>query len=105
MTIAVPYSARPWADRQELSLLLILIGGACTGFSGILVRLSEIGTIATGGWRLGIATLVLLPFAARAGAREFSGTREFSWRPSPILVIAGLFFSVDMCFYHWSLAL
>jgi drug/metabolite transporter (DMT)-like permease len=101
MTLSVPYTGRARADRLELSLLLILIGGACTGFSGILVRLSEIGTIATGGWRLAIATLVLLPFAAGAGSRA----KDFAWRPSPILLLAGLFFAVDMCFYHWSLAL
>jgi drug/metabolite transporter (DMT)-like permease len=99
MTIAAPYTGQPLAARRDLSLLLILLGGACTGFSGIFVRLSEIGTIATGGWRLGIATLVLLPFAASGGAKRFA------WRPSPILLLAGLFFAVDMCFYHWSLNL
>jgi drug/metabolite transporter (DMT)-like permease len=102
MTLTVPYTGRTPADRRELSFLLILIGGACTGFSGILVRLSEIGTIATGGWRLAIATLVLLPFAANAGS---GNSKDFAWRPSPILLLAGLFFAVDMCFYHWSLAL
>lgn len=101
MTLTVPYTGRARADRRELSLLLILIGGACTGFSGIFVRLSEIGAIATGGWRLAIATLVLLPLAVGAGG----GAKDFAWRPSPILLLAGLFFAVDMCFYHWSLGL
>jgi drug/metabolite transporter (DMT)-like permease len=99
MTIAAPIPrSSPISDR-ELSLLLILAGGACTGFSGILVRVSEIGTIATGGWRLAIAALVLLPFAARSGAKSTA------LRPSPILLLAGLFFAVDMSFYHWSLGL
>jgi len=97
MTIAVSYPAQ--APARQLSLLLILLGGACTGFSGILVRLSDIGPIATGGWRLAIATLVLLPLAAAAGATTFT------WRGSPLLLLAGVFFAIDMSFYHWSLTL
>jgi drug/metabolite transporter (DMT)-like permease len=102
MTIAAPSLPVPSQSpvgRLQISLLLIPLGGACTGVSGILVRLSDIGPIATGAWRMGIAALVLLPFAAA------SSKAKMSWRPSPILLVAGFFFAIDMCFYHWSLTL
>lgn len=102
MTVAapsLPVPAHTPVARPDMTLLLILLGGACTGFSGILVRLSDVGPIATGAWRMGIATLVLLPFALA------SRKAETTWRPAPILLVAGCFFAVDMCFYHWSLTL
>ena len=98
MTLAAPY-APDRGVRLELSLLLILLGGACTGFSGIFVRLSEIGPIATGAWRLAIAALFLIPLAA-----AYDGKPALT-RISPILIAAGLFFAIDMSFYHWSLGL
>jgi drug/metabolite transporter (DMT)-like permease len=97
MTLVTSY-ARPDSSR-DFGLLIILLGGACTGFSGIFVRLSEVGLIATGAWRMAFAALVLLPFAMAAGSGH--STR----RPSPILLLAGLFFAIDMSFYHWSLGL
>jgi drug/metabolite transporter (DMT)-like permease len=102
MTIAapsLPVPSRTPVARPEMTLLLILLGGACTGFSGILVRLSDVGPIASGAWRMAIATLILLPFAAA------SSKANMNWRPSPILLVAGFFFAIDMSFYHWSLML
>lgn len=102
MTLASsnPYAPDRGGARLELSLLLILLGGACTGFSGIFVRLSEVGLIATGGWRMAIAALFLMPLAAAYDSRDGR-----LGRVSPILIAAGLFFAIDMSFYHWSLAL
>ena len=103
MTVAAPSLPVPShapLTRPDMTLLLILAGGACTGFSGILVRLSDVGPIATGAWRMAIATLVLLPFALAGRDAEAQW-----WRPSPILLVAGMFFAVDICFYHWSLTL
>jgi drug/metabolite transporter (DMT)-like permease len=102
MTVAassLPVPSRNPVARPDGTLLLILLGGACTGFSGILVRLSDIGPIATGAWRMGLATLILLPFAAT------SAKAAMNWRPAPILLVAGFCFAIDMCFYHWSLTL
>src|SRR5262245_30532598 len=87
------------AERQDFSLALIVLGGACTGTSGILMRLSEIGPVATAAWRMLIASLILsaaLPVAQQAAVR---------WRESGLLLLAGLFFAIDMAFYHWALML
>ena len=100
MAITTTYSARPGLDRQQLSLGLILLGGACTGTSGILMRLSEVGPIATAGWRMLVASLIL-----SAAAASFSGGTVFRWRGSAILLLAGFCFAIDMAFYHWSLVL
>lgn len=100
MAVTTTYPARPGLDRQQLSLGLILLGGACTGTSGILMRLSEVGPVATAGWRMLVASLVL---AAAAGT--LNGGATFRWRGSGILLLAGFCFAIDMAFYHWSLVL
>lgn len=95
MTAAATFPAP--AQQRVLLLALIALGGALTGFSGILLRLSEIGPMASGGWRLAIAALAFLPMAMMAGGDAL--------RPSnpAILALAGLFFAVDIGFYHVSL--
>jgi drug/metabolite transporter (DMT)-like permease len=49
---------------------------------------------------MGLASLALLPFLRLARGAGGGGTmRPFS----PILILAGLFFAIDMAFYNWSL--
>jgi len=83
-----------------LPLLIIATGGAMAGFSGIMVRLSETGACATAAWRLLIAVIVFLPLL-----RLKSNRAPGSMRLSPIVVIAGLFFAVDMGFYNIAIGL
>jgi drug/metabolite transporter (DMT)-like permease len=90
----------PFARKQAtLPLMIIAFGGGLTGFSGIFVRFSETGALATGGWRLLFASLALLPFLRLARSDE-EKMRPFS----PILILAGLFFAIDMAFFNWSLS-
>ena len=93
IAVTLPEPAR----QRTLPLVIIALGGALTGFSGILLRLSEIGPIATGGWRLAIATLAFLPMALMAGGDSLRP------RSPAILALAGLFFAIDIAFYHLSL--
>lgn len=98
MTAAADF-LRPADTGLGKALLMVAIGGALTGFSPILVRLSELGPLATAAWRMAFAALAFAPFmlaAARGG-----NTGASAWP----LVLAGLFFSVDLGFYHLSLEL
>lgn len=99
MSVAVPCPAPDRGAQPGLPLLIIAFGGALTGFSGVLVRLSEVDPLATGAWRLLIAAVALAPFMRLARAE---GTRI---KLSPVLVLAGLFFAIDMGLYNWSLDL
>ena len=57
-------AAPPRADAGRWALLALFAGAVTIGFSGIFVRWSETGPIATGVYRMGIAGLALwlLPF-------------------------------------------
>jgi drug/metabolite transporter (DMT)-like permease len=80
-------------------LLIVTLGGAFTGFVGILLRVSEVGPAASGGWRMAFAALVFMPLAAYAG-----GTAALT-RGVPKLLLAGAFFAIDLAFFHRSLLL
>ncbi len=101
MSVAVTYSA-PVKAQSAIPLLIIAFGGSLTGFSGILVRLSEIDPVATGAWRLAIAALALWPFMRLAGNGGGVRLRLSGWA---VLVLAGLFFAIDTGLYNWSLKL
>jgi drug/metabolite transporter (DMT)-like permease len=100
-----PYPSRAGIDRRQLALAVILLGGACTGSSGILMRLSETGPVATAAWRMLIAFAILsaaVPFVGGAAERWQSVLRG---RGLGILVLAGFLFAIDLAFYHWALVL
>ncbi|RAK56239.1 EamA/RhaT family transporter [Phenylobacterium soli] len=70
--------------------------GACViGLSPILVRLTETGPAAAGFWRLAFA-LPLLAMMTRRSNGPIS-------RPSPLALIAGLMFALDLGFWHYGI--
>ncbi|THD59864.1 MAG: EamA/RhaT family transporter [Phenylobacterium sp.] len=74
----------------------MLVFGACViGFSGILVRLTGTGPAAAGFWRLTFA----LPLLAIM-TRRMSGPLG---KPSPIALLCGVFFALDLGFWHYGL--
>ena len=91
-------------DRHESLALAALFAGACAvASSGIFVRLSQTGPIATGFWRGALA----LPFlAAWAWAQDrHRGPRWYGWVGDARIFWAGVFFTGDLAFWHWSLLL
>lgn len=89
----------PHPDQHRLGIGVMLIGGAFTGSTGILMRLSELGPIATAAWRMVIAALILVAVAS------FSHAPVFRWRGRGTLIAAGVLFAIDMAFFHWALVL
>lgn len=84
----------------ELRPLLALVGGAIAiGFAPVFVRWSEVGLNATAFWRLAIALPPLWLMCRRAGDDLLPR------RNRGLLALAGIFFALDLCFWHASIAL
>jgi drug/metabolite transporter (DMT)-like permease len=87
---------------RALALIVLLLSAASLGLAPILVRISETGPAAAGFWRL----LFALPMLALLTARPTeSGTRTGWGRPSKWMLLAGLFFALDMTFWHYGLVM
>jgi drug/metabolite transporter (DMT)-like permease len=84
---------------QRLALPALLIGGIAIGFSPIFVRLSELGPIATGFYRLFLALPLLWLWMHREG-RAARGTTKVEWLP---IAVPGILFAGDILFWHWSI--
>jgi drug/metabolite transporter (DMT)-like permease len=81
--------------------LLALLGGAVAiGMAPIFARFSDVGPLATGGYRLAIAVLSAAAFlAATAGTPRLTPTR----RDLMVGGLAGLFFAGDLACYFTAL--
>ena len=92
------------SDISEATALIALLGGALAlGTSGIFVRWSQTGPIATAFWRgaLAVPVLALWAYLERRGTprERRAGLRD------PMFLWAGVFFAGDLALWHTSLVL
>lgn len=83
------------------SYLIFFAGLICTTSAPILMRLSELGPLATGAWRVTLAVPVLalfLQFEPREVRTIAALERKDFW----LLILAGLFFAADLAFWNSS---
>ena len=93
-------------ERSEIPALLALLAGALAiGSSGILVRVSETGAVASAFWRgaLAVPPLALWAFLERRAPAAADGARMPRTRLDSGFFWAGLFFAGDIALYHLSL--
>ena len=81
------------------ALPALLLGGIAIGFSPIFVRLSELGPIATGFYRLFLALPLLWLWMQREARRTPRGSKG-EWLP---MAVPGILFAGDILFWHWSI--
>lgn len=86
--------------KAPVSALVALVFGACAiGFAPIFVRMTETGPAAAGFWRL----LLALPLLAVLAWRNEGGALRAL--PSRAMLLAGLFFAMDLSFWHYGVKL
>lgn len=98
--LPLPHAAHP--SHNRLALVALLAGAVVIGSSPIFVRLSEVGPVATAFWRVALA---FLPFVAatRLAAPAPVDTRPASLRDYLLLLLPGVFLTVDLLAWHLSL--
>ena len=104
MTAQRPLADRPLAD--QLALPILLLGAISISFSGIFVKLSEVGPISTGFFRMALPLPVMaigLWFTARQRADR--RLPRIGWRGWAGIHVAAFFLALDLIVWHWSLKL
>ncbi|MDP3404848.1 MAG: DMT family transporter [Brevundimonas sp.] len=89
--------SHPAASRL-LPLLVVLASASVLGLAPILVRLTETGPAAAGFWRFAFALPLLLVLVGRPGGEGLG-------RPSKWMLLAGLFFALDLSFWHYGIVM
>lgn len=90
--------------RSRFLPLMILLGSACVlGLAPILVRLTQTGPAAAGFWRFVFALPLLL--ALTGGPKLIGKAVEGIGRPTRWMLLAGLFFALDLSFWHYGIVM
>jgi len=96
----------PAASPSRPALALLILGAVLISFSGIFVKISELGPQATGFYRLAFAFPVFWLWQ-RWGARDDGGAadRPRSMTDFWLLVLPGLLLAGDFIAWHWAIRL
>lgn len=100
-----PSSTHP-RQHARLALFALIAGALCIGLSPILVRLSEVGPVATAFYRVFLGLPFMLAWMSvenRVDPDRPSG--PVSGKDRLLLLLPGLFFAGDLGFWHWSINL
>ena len=89
-------SAGPTPREQRLAFGALLIGNLALAFGPWFVRLTDVGPVAAGFWRIALATPLLLLMASVGGTRPFGQTRGLAW----VLFWSGVLFAGDLAAWH-----
>jgi drug/metabolite transporter (DMT)-like permease len=92
------------AATQGRALSALVLGGICLGCSPILVRVSELGPIATAFWR---SALALIPLAVGFGVSREGSTRPLPrrWSDHATAALPGVLLAGDLITWHISIHL
>ena len=88
----------PSSPSRLVPLLVVLVSASILGLAPILVRLTETGPAAAGFWRFVFALPLLIVLMGRPGGEGFG-------RPSKWMLLAGLFFALDLSFWHYGIVM
>ena len=89
-------------NAHRLAFPLLVLGAVGIGFAPIFVRLSELGPVATGFYRVLLALPVLWLWMAHA-PQSHADRRPASLADYRGLILAGVFFAADLAAWHWSI--
>lgn len=83
---------------RVVPLLVVLASASILGLAPILVRLTETGPAAAGFWRFVFAIPILAMLVGRPGGEGIG-------LPSRWMLLAGLFFALDLSFWHYGIVM
>lgn len=89
--------------KRKLALFYLIIGAIAIGFAPIFVRLSEVGPIATGFWRVAIAFPILTLFSMGQGSTYPSDAEVPDFKDYLWVLFAGILFGGDLATWHLSI--
>ncbi|HVO02989.1 MAG TPA: DMT family transporter [Candidatus Cybelea sp.] len=92
------------AAVHRLALPVLILGAALISFSGIFVKLSEVGPTATGFYRMFLALPFFLAWMLRdARSRQDRDFVPRDRRALALALLAGLSLAADLIAWHWCL--
>ena len=89
---------------DQKAVVFLLLGASAIAFAPIFVRLSELGPSATALYRIFLSMPMLCIWMA-LDKKNSTKRPQYTYADYQLLILAGLFFAGDLCFWHWSIRL
>jgi drug/metabolite transporter (DMT)-like permease len=89
------------SEIDRVGVLAMIAGTLITAWSGVLVRLIDVGPFAAGAWRVGLAAPALAALAKLVQRNQRDAAK--AGRSARLLLFAGLAFALNIGFFHISL--
>ena len=89
--------------NSNLPLIALVFGGFVMGLSPVLVRLADVGFMASGFFRLALAFPIVAVMAWFAGRSEPAASGPWRLRDWLFLALTGIAFGIDIVFWHLAL--
>lgn len=89
-------SVAPQSALPVLALVALVVGNLTLAFGPLLVRLADVGPVASAFWRMGLAGPVLFALAVAMGSRPVAGARGL-WI---VIALGGIAFAADLASWH-----
>ncbi|MFT3978331.1 MAG: DMT family transporter [Sphingomonas bacterium] len=93
---APPRKAISGTSRTAIAFVALLAGNVALAFGPWFVRMTDVGPVSAGFWRIAFAAPLLLLLARRTGSRPFHEARGLG----RTLALSGLFFAADLATWH-----
>jgi drug/metabolite transporter (DMT)-like permease len=91
--------ASPAARTGRFAFAALVVANLFLAMGPWMVRLADVGPVASGFWRLALAIPLLLALTLRGGRAGLAGTRGMTL----LIVLGGLFFAADLAAWHFSI--
>jgi drug/metabolite transporter (DMT)-like permease len=91
-----PRKAVSHQSGGALAFAALIVGNIALAFGPWFVRLTDVGPVAAGFWRITLAIPLLLGLSVLTGKRPFAGARGLGW----VLVGSGVLFAGDLASWH-----
>lgn len=88
-------------SSHRFALPILLLGAAAIAFAPIFVRLSDVGPVAVGFWRLTLALPLLWALTTRGAPAGTEKPRSLG--DVGLLIITGLAFATELSLWHYSI--
>lgn len=92
---------RSAAAAGRFAFAALIVSNLFLAFGPWMVRLADVGPVASGFWRMALAIPLLLLFARYAGRESFRP----SWAVGAMVAAGGLFFAADLAAWHMGIKL
>ncbi|HEX8574066.1 MAG TPA: DMT family transporter [Allosphingosinicella sp.] len=93
--------SRSSSSAARFAFPALILGNLVLALGPWMVRLTDVGPVASGFWRLALA----IPFLALLAWRQQSGREAPPWSLVAIVAVGGLFLAVDLAAWHVGIGL